>query len=83
MKKYQINQDLINREDDQSYFNFSGFKLMKLNESAYELVNLFTDAKSAEDAYTFIDESSFSLEEFNAFLDECLKTKILCIIAGK
>lgn len=82
MKKYQINQDLINREDDRSYFNFSGFKLMKLNESAYELVNLFSDAKSIDEAYAFIDESSFSLEEFKVFLDECHKTKVLCEIEG-
>lgn len=74
---YKINSELIERSDERTFFNPRDFKIIRLNRSAYRLMDLCRTPISETD---FLDggvKQGFTPDFLRQFMQRCTSSKLI------
>lgn len=74
---YILNANLIERPDDYAFFDPIRFKVIRLNGSAYRLINHFRTPISEVDFLTLGQRFGLNAEFLIEFIQRCISSQLL------
>ncbi len=74
---YILNSDLIERPDDRAFFDPIRFKVIRLNGSAYRLIDQFRTPISEVDFLTLGQRFGLNPEFLIGFIQRCISSQLL------
>lgn len=74
---YKKNDSLIARPEDRSFFNIQNFEVIRLNESAMDILALITEPLSLTQLREKMANDFLTASELEEFLQGCVKANLL------